>query len=89
MKLPKEFTDISLATLWEFCEISKELTELAETAEERKYWVGWYDCMAHLFSDLTNRHTTKLDPLWEKFENFRMEDRLLKLEREQQEERGY
>lgn len=69
-----------LAALWVYLKICDELKELARTAEERSYWEGWHDCMSSLLGDLTQKPTKKLDKSnADKFEDFRMEDRLAEL----------
>lgn len=76
--LPRTFTNVRLDHLWVYLKICNELKELAETSDELVYFQGWHDCMSALLGDLTNKPTTKLrKDLAYKFEDFRMEDRLL------------
>lgn len=83
LKLPKRFTDVQLADLWEYVKIADELSELHAETVDKLYWDGWHDCMASLFGDLTHQPTiTRRTELARTFENFRMEDRLLRMEQE-------
>lgn len=89
IELPGTFTNVRLADLWQYLKICKELIELAKTEEEKKYFQGWHDCMSALLGDLTSRPTIKLEPNFAyKFEDFRMEDRLLEVEDENNDEMG-
>lgn len=90
LELPKEFKNVPLGHLWEYLKIANELKELAETADEKKYWTGWHDCMANLLGDLTSRPVIKTEQeLARLFEDFRMEDQLIQMEEDYREENGY
>jgi hypothetical protein len=88
--LPKEFRDVPLSLLWTYARISKELMILAEhDPTEQGYWGGWYDSICSMISDLTHKTTLKIkDELAAKFEDFRMEDELRKLENELRDTNG-
>jgi hypothetical protein len=100
MRLPKVFADVKLGDLWEYLKvcsdilrnqdaIDKDLKEINFQPDSKSYWAGWRDCMSTLLGDLTGRPTKKLDPeLAEKFENYRMEDKLAELAEEIKRENG-
>jgi hypothetical protein len=83
LKLPRRFVDVELADLFEYTLIADELSELNADTEGKAYYDGMHDCMAMLFGDLTHQPTiTRCTELARIFENFRMENRLLRMEQE-------
>lgn len=89
MKLPAEFTNIPLNLLWDQLKRAKELQVLADTADERGYWSGFYDALVILLGNLTQKDTIGMYPTnLAKYRDFEMEDRLLLAEQELREENG-
>lgn len=86
LKLPKRFTDIALADLFEFTLIADELSELHTDIEDKAYFDGMHDMMAMLFGHLTGQPTiTRRTELARTLENFRIENQLLRMEQEMNE----
>lgn len=78
-----------MSLLWSYARITKELMVLADDPNEQSYWAGWYDSICSLLGDLTHTTTLKIrKELADKFEDFRMEDEIMKIENELKDQNG-